>query len=76
MEDKVDTKNGIKDDIPHMKFIRICCCFYVGVGCRFGDMVKMKVSNLEFDDSTPKPKKGESYEGGRKGICRFQYGEK
>jgi hypothetical protein len=31
----------------------------------------LKVSNFEFDNSTPKPKKGESFEGGRKGIFVF-----
>ena len=42
--------------------------FLCGVGCRFGDMVKMKISNLEFDDSSPK---GRTYETSRKVFVVF-----
>ena len=70
LEDKVDTKNGIKRYTSYEVY-KDMLLFLCGIGCRFGDLVKLKVSNFEFDNSTPKPKKGESFEGGRKGIFVF-----
>ena len=67
MEDKVDTKNGIKRYTSYEVY-KDMLLFLMWIGCRFGDLVKLKVSNFEFDNSTPKPKKGESFEGGRKGF--------
>ena len=70
LEDKVDTKIGIKRYTSYEVY-KDMLLFLCGIGCRFGDLVKLKVSNFEFDNSTPKPKKGESFEGGRKGIFVF-----
>lgn len=70
LEDKVDTKKGIKRYTSYEVY-KDMLLFLCGIGCRFGDLVKLKVSNFEFDNSTPKPKKGESFEGGRKGIFVF-----
>jgi integrase len=70
LEDKVDTKNGIKRYTSYEVY-KDMLLFLCGIGCRFGDLVKMKVSNFEFDSTTPKPMKGESFEGGRKGIFVF-----
>jgi integrase len=70
LEDKIDTKNGIKQYTSYEVY-KDMLLFLCGIGCRFGDLMKMKVSNFEFDNTTPKPMKGESFEGGRKGIFVF-----
>ena len=68
IEDKVDTNEGIKRYTSYEVY-QDMLLFLCGVGCRFGDMVKMKVSNFEFDDSSSK---GDSYETGRRGFFVFK----
>jgi len=67
VEDKVDTKEGVRIYTSYEVY-KDMLLFLCGVGCRFGDMVKMKISNLEYDDSTPK---GKSYETSRKVFVVF-----
>jgi integrase len=67
-EDKVDTKEGVKRYTSYEVY-KDMLLFLCGVGCRFGDMVNMKVSNFEFDNSTSK---GDTYETGRKGFFVFK----
>lgn len=67
IEDKVDTKLGVKRYTSYEVY-KDMLLFLCGVGCRFGDMVKMKVSNLKFDDTTPK---GDTYDSRRKVFMVF-----
>ena len=53
IKDNIDSKEGFKRYTSYEVY-KDMLLFLCGVGCRFGDMVKMKVSNLQFDDSTPR----------------------
>ena len=67
IKDNIDSKEGFKRYTSYEVY-KDMLLFLCGVGCRFGDMVKMKVSNLQFDDSTPK---GRNYETSRKVFVVF-----
>ena len=71
LEDQVDRKkdNGIVKYTSYEVY-KDMLLFLCGVGCRFGDMIKMKFSNFEFDGVNDKVYKGD-YDKGRKGFFVF-----
>lgn len=71
IEDQIDRKNnGGVVTYTSYEVYKDMLLFLCGVGCRFGDMVKMKFNNFKFDDSTEKKYKGE-FDEGRKGFFVF-----